>query len=55
MLSANLGDADLNEANLSGAKGLTQHQINEAQGNKETKLPQGLQTPEHWLKDSPSQ
>ena len=65
LFGADLRGADLHRADLSGAdlcgvnleltKGLTQERINEARGDKETKLPEGLQTPEHWLKDSGSQ
>jgi uncharacterized protein YjbI with pentapeptide repeats len=39
---ANLGGADLTAANLRGAKNLIQTQLNEACGNKETELPEGL-------------
>jgi uncharacterized protein YjbI with pentapeptide repeats len=55
---ANLSDARLNGANLSGAevdgvdlsevKYLTQEQLNSADGDANTRLPEGLQRPDHW-------
>jgi hypothetical protein len=52
--SSNLSGAWLNKANLcganlSGAKGLTQEQLNSATGDEMTKLPEGLQRPAVWL------
>ena len=41
----------LDGADLSTAKGLTQPQINEARGDKETKLPEEFQRPPSWLKE----
>lgn len=49
-LGADLRDADLSNANLSGSIFLTQAQVNAAIGNKQTKLPQHLNIPQHWLK-----
>jgi len=64
---ADLRGATLDEAHLDGAfiyttrldgvdlgtvKGLTQKQLNEASGDKTTKLPERLQHPEHWLMES---
>ena len=51
---ATLEDAHLEKAYLVEAH-LTQEQINQASGDKETTLPEGLQTPKHWLKDSETQ
>ncbi len=53
---ATLADADLNgtlldRANLTKVTGLTQEQINEAWGDKDTELPEGLQRPAHWLEE----
>jgi uncharacterized protein YjbI with pentapeptide repeats len=50
---ANLKNADLHEAHLdgadlTGARELTQAQIEQASGNAETKLPSGLTRPHHW-------
>ena len=45
---ADLEGADLEGADLSIARNLTQEQLNEAQGNAETKLPEGLKRPDHW-------
>ncbi len=47
---ANLAGADLSDADLSGGLYLTQAQIGQALGNKGTRLPDGLQRPENWLK-----
>jgi uncharacterized protein YjbI with pentapeptide repeats len=57
-LGANLSGADLGAAKLQGAKlqgaklqgaiGLTQEQIDQAQGDEETALPNGLQRPDSW-------
>jgi uncharacterized protein YjbI with pentapeptide repeats len=38
----------LNDANLSGATGLTQDQLDMACGNAGTKLPAGLSPPQSW-------
>jgi uncharacterized protein YjbI with pentapeptide repeats len=55
---AQLTDADLTEAvlymarleatDLSGTKGLTQHQLDEACGDAATVLPDGLAAPSGW-------
>src|SRR5215218_5346100 len=55
LLGANLGEANLEEthlekANLVGAEGLTQQQLNKAFGSESTKLPDHLQRPAHWSK-----
>jgi uncharacterized protein YjbI with pentapeptide repeats len=47
-VEANLSDAQLNGADLSGAAQLTQRQLNVAQGDTTTKLPDGLQPPTRW-------
>jgi uncharacterized protein YjbI with pentapeptide repeats len=51
--AANLSDvtfsgANLNGADLRGAKHLTQRQLENAGGDKNTKLPPGLKPPAHW-------
>ncbi|MCY9166391.1 pentapeptide repeat-containing protein [Bacillus atrophaeus] len=48
-IGADLRDADLSGANLTGAIFLTQSQINSAKGNRQTKLPFYINTPELWL------
>ena len=53
--AAILRGADLGGADLSTAKGLTQPQINEARGDRETKLPEEFQRPPHWLQKSEAQ
>lgn len=50
---ASLGRTDLSGTHLSGAnlikaKNLTQEQIQEANGDENTKLPNGIQRPDHW-------
>src|SRR5918995_1196504 len=45
---ANLSEANLSGANLSDAQYLTQHQINQAKGDKKTQLPEGLKRPAAW-------
>jgi uncharacterized protein YjbI with pentapeptide repeats len=47
---ASLARADITGTDLSGALNLTQAQINEAVGSDDTKLPEGLGRPEHWLR-----
>ena len=46
-----IDSARLQSANLSDAVNLTQEQIDKALGNSETKLPDGMRTPEAWLRD----
>ncbi len=46
---ANLSCALLHGVDLSTAIDLTQEQINEANGDQHTKLPEGLTSPEHWI------
>jgi hypothetical protein len=48
LLGADLRDTHLHGANLSRSLYLTQPQINAAQGNPETRLPERLTTPAHW-------
>ncbi|MNH47753.1 Pentapeptide repeats (8 copies) [compost metagenome] len=48
-IGADLRDADLSDANLTGSIFLTQAQVNSARGNKHTRLPRYLNTPDHWL------
>ena len=48
LTGAELDDAELYDADLSGVIGLTQNQIDEAKGNKETILPPGIRHPKHW-------
>lgn len=48
-IGADLRDADIRGANLIGSIFLTQAQVNSAIGDKNTKLPASLKTPEHWL------
>jgi hypothetical protein len=43
-------NAHLEGAVLAHARNLTQEQINSALGNKNTKLPKGLERPAHWTK-----
>lgn len=52
---AKLQGADLRGADLRGALNLTQAQIEEALGDKYTKLPEGLQRPAEWSKGSADQ
>ncbi|MEI1423662.1 pentapeptide repeat-containing protein [Bacillus cabrialesii] len=47
-IGADLRDADLRGADLTGSIFLTQAQVNAANGDSNTKLPQSLQTPAHW-------
>jgi len=42
LTNANLSGADLSSADLSNAKNLTQMQVDEACGDANTKLPEGL-------------
>ncbi len=46
---ADLKGAHLEGVDLGGAKGLVQEQIDEACGDKGTKLPPGLRRPSHWV------
>lgn len=50
LIGADLRDADLSGANLSQSIYLTQAQINAAKGDMNTKLPDSLVKPRHWLK-----
>ena len=47
-IGADLRDADISGANLTGSIFLTQAQINAAKGDSNTKLPSSLKTPFHW-------
>ena len=51
LAEANLNGTLLDRANLTQVTGLTQEQINEAWGDKDTELPEGLQRPAHWLEE----
>ena len=48
---ADFRGADLSSADFSETSGLTQDQIDSAYGNAETKLPEGLTHPPHWLQE----
>ncbi len=50
---ANLSEASLHHVDLSTAKGLEQWNINQANGNKKTKLPEGLTHPQKWIDQDP--
>ena len=53
---ANLGGAILEgEAILYGVQGLTQEQIDEANGDEYTRLPDHLLRPAHWIKGGDEQ
>ncbi|MCH6268967.1 pentapeptide repeat-containing protein [Neobacillus citreus] len=47
-IGADMRDADLSGANLTGSIFLTQAQVNAAKGDRHTKLPAAIKTPEHW-------
>ncbi|MFC4802947.1 pentapeptide repeat-containing protein [Neobacillus sp. GCM10023253] len=47
-IGADLRDTDLSGANLTGSIFLTQAQVNAAKGDRHTKLPAAIKTPEHW-------
>ncbi len=49
---ANLSQARLLRADLSGAVGLTQEEVDSAQGDEGTKLPEGIRRPAHWTTKS---
>ena len=44
-----LSQALLHGADLTGASGLTQEQVDHALGSERTLLPEGLRHPERWL------
>jgi uncharacterized protein YjbI with pentapeptide repeats len=48
LLGVDLRDADLRGADLRGAVFLTQMQVNAAQGDQRTMLPDGFARPSHW-------
>ena len=48
LLGADLRDARLDDADLAGSLFLTQQQVNSANGNIHTRLPQTLRRPDHW-------
>lgn len=50
--NSNLLHARLHNADMRGARNLTQEQINQAFGSLETKLTDGLYRPEHWSDES---
>ncbi len=45
---ADLWQANLQGANLQGAKGLTDEQLEQAIGDENTELPEGLHPPASW-------
>ena len=47
---ANLVDANLQGAHLEGAHNLKQQQLETANGDDQTQLPEGLTRPAHWSK-----
>jgi hypothetical protein len=49
---ASFAGADLTDADLSGALNLTQAQMNEAQGDENTRLPERLNRPDHWIRQA---
>ena len=49
---ANLNQANLANADLSESTGLVQSQINAANGNRTTELPDGLDFPDEWLDEA---
>ncbi len=49
LTGADLYGANLREANLVESQGLTQEQLEEALGDDNTKLPEGLHLPASWL------
>ncbi|MCR8842132.1 pentapeptide repeat-containing protein [Paenibacillus sp. SC116] len=49
LIGADLRDTDLRGTNLVGSIFLTQAQVNSANGDRTTKLPAALNTPEHWM------
>jgi uncharacterized protein YjbI with pentapeptide repeats len=49
LIGADLRDADLRGADLTGSIFLTQAQVNSAKGNSQTRLPESLIAPDHWL------
>ena len=48
LIGADLRDADLRGADLTDALYLTQPQVTAARGDATTRLPRGLELPEHW-------
>lgn len=48
LLGADLRDADLRGADLRGSLFLTRMQVRSAKGDARTRLPAGLERPEHW-------
>ncbi len=49
LIGADLRDADLSGADLIDSLFLTQAQVNSAKGDADTRLPQLLTRPPHWL------
>jgi uncharacterized protein YjbI with pentapeptide repeats len=48
LIGADLRDTNLSGANLTDSIFLTQAQVNAAKGDRQTKLPDKLKTPDHW-------
>jgi hypothetical protein len=54
LCGADLSGANVSNTGLGGGLGLTQTQINEADGDRRTGLPEGLRLPERWLTQPPT-
>ncbi|CAM3540968.1 pentapeptide repeat-containing protein [Aeromicrobium ponti] len=50
LIGADFREADLSGANLTGSIFLTQSQVNSANGDVHTNLPESLRMPGHWVK-----
>ncbi|WP_309615342.1 pentapeptide repeat-containing protein, partial [Salinibacterium sp.] len=50
LIAADLRDADVSGADLSEAIFLTQMQVNAANGDANTLLPEGVKRPTHWAR-----
>jgi hypothetical protein len=55
LTGANLTGANLTGANLTGAESLTQEQLQQASGDEDTKLLEGLERPKSWTQDEDKQ
>jgi len=53
LFETNLRDANVSGANLLGTFLLTQEQIDSANGDEKTPLPEGLKRPAHWIATEP--
>ena len=52
LMTVHLEGANLEAAHMSRLSFVNQDQINSANGNQQTELPDGIQYPPHWLEDS---